>query len=208
MAGGVSRSATRRNNGRLSSRLLEPPVGLKQAFFPCLIPGSVGRKRIGLRLATCALRRCFRTNARTNADSRNRRAADFSRRRKRTSKRFLPLSPHLPGLKSGARQTSIAEAESACGLRRAACARSFRSVEKQSYSCSYSYSATRTRQPQIGNRQTASRERQHPEAAPAAATESFRSGQEENADSWKQRAGSFSSRRRNHRRAFLLASPG
>ncbi len=52
------------------------------------------RARIGLRLATCALRlaRCFRTNARTSADSRTRRAGDFSpRRRQGRSRVELPL---------------------------------------------------------------------------------------------------------------------
>ena len=60
---------------------------------------------------------CFRTSAGTSVYSRQRRAADFSRWRKRTSKRFAPVSPALPGLKSGARQTSIGLRLAPCALR-------------------------------------------------------------------------------------------
>ncbi len=51
---------------------------------------------------------CFRTSARKDVYTRNRRAGDFSPQRKRTSKRFSPVSSALPGLKSGARLNSTA----------------------------------------------------------------------------------------------------
>ncbi len=62
--------------------------------------GSVSSRRT----ARPSAARCFRTDARTGADSHKRRAGNFSSRRKRTSKRFSPVSPALPGLKSGARR--------------------------------------------------------------------------------------------------------
>ena len=84
--------------------------------------GSVSSRRTARPPAT----RCFRAGGRgegfrsgqeKSADSRKRRAPSFSSGRKDNSRR---TSPVLPGLKSGARPTDV-------GLRRAPCARSFRS---------------------------------------------------------------------------------
>ena len=116
-----------------------------------------------MRLAPCAVRRCFRTNGKTitRARTRNRqlvirnrvtnqqfsefatrRAPSFSSGRKNNSRRFSPV---LPGLKSGARQTRIA-------MRRARGA-SAPTDKQRSYS--FSYSVARHRQSRTGTQRAA-----------------------------------------------------